>query len=74
MPGAFHGPVPGLVWQEEESHSPWTDLRGPRQFTIAPEAQLLADRWRLGYNTSRLHSSLQGSTTPLEAAQLGAAA
>ena len=42
-------------------------------FTTAPEAQLLADRWRWEYNTFRLHSALQGRT-PLEAAQQGAAA
>ena len=36
-------------------------------FTTAPEAQLLADRWRREYNTFRPHSALQGRT-PLEAA------
>ena len=30
VPGAFHGRVPGLVWPDEDSHSPWTDCRGPR--------------------------------------------
>jgi putative transposase len=34
-------------------------------FTTAPEAQLLADRWRWEYNTFRPHSALQGRT-PLE--------
>ena len=42
-------------------------------FTTAPEAQLLADRWRWEYNTFRPHSALQGRT-PLEVAQQGAAA
>ena len=42
-------------------------------FTTAPEAQLLADRWRWEYNTFRPHSALQGRT-PLETAQQGAAA
>ena len=42
-------------------------------FITAPEAQLLADRWRWEYNTFRPHSALQGRT-PLEAAQPGAAA
>jgi transposase InsO family protein len=42
-------------------------------FTRAPEAQLLAVRWRWEYNTFRTHSALQGRT-PLEAAQQGAAA
>ena len=42
-------------------------------FTTAPEAQILADRWRWEYNTLRPHSALQG-LTPLEAAQQGAAA
>ena len=31
VPGAFHGRVPGPVWPAEDSHSPWTDFRGPRQ-------------------------------------------
>jgi len=42
-------------------------------FTTAPEAQILADRWRWEYNSIRPHSALQG-LTPLEAAQQGAAA
>ncbi|MCP9850939.1 integrase core domain-containing protein, partial [Cyanobium sp. Morenito 9A2] len=47
-------------------------------FSTAPEAQLLADRWRWEYNTTRSgplrpHSALQGRT-PLEAAQPRAAA
>jgi putative transposase len=42
-------------------------------FTTAPEAQLLADRWRWDYKTHRPHSTLQGNA-PLEAAQQGAAA
>ena len=53
------------------SHKAWTDKRG--HVTTAPEAQLLADRWRWEYNTLRPHSALQGRT-PLEAAQQGAAA
>ena len=28
---AFHGEVSGPVWPDEDSQSPWTDLRGPRQ-------------------------------------------
>jgi transposase InsO family protein len=42
-------------------------------FTTAPEAQILADRWRWEVNTLRPHSALQG-LTPLEAAQQGVAA
>jgi len=42
-------------------------------FTTAPEAQILADRWRWEYNSLRPHSALQG-LTPLEAAQQGAGA
>ena len=42
-------------------------------FATAPEAQILADRWRCEYNSLRPHSALQG-LTPLEAAQQGAAA
>jgi len=30
VPGAFHGGVPGPVWPDEDSHSPWTDFWGPR--------------------------------------------
>jgi len=37
-------------------------------FATVAEAQGLADRWRLEYNTLRPHSPLQG-LTPLEAAQ-----
>jgi len=32
VPGAFHGEVPGPVWPDEDSHSPWTDFWGPRQY------------------------------------------
>lgn len=28
VPGAFHGRVPGPVWLDEVSHSPWTDSQG----------------------------------------------
>jgi len=31
-------------------------------FTTAPEAQILADRWRWEYNSLRPHSALQGRT------------
>jgi len=31
VPGPFHGGVPGPVWPAEDSHSPWTDSRDPRQ-------------------------------------------
>jgi len=31
VPGAFHVEVPGPLWPDEDSHSPWTDLRSPRQ-------------------------------------------
>lgn len=30
VPGPFHGEVPGPAWPDEDSHSPWTDCRGPR--------------------------------------------
>jgi len=35
--GAFHGEVPGPVWPDEDSHSPWTDFRGPRHEVFADE-------------------------------------
>ena len=31
LAGAFCDEIFGPVWPDEESHSPWTDLRGPRQ-------------------------------------------
>ena len=31
---AFHGEVPCPVWPDEDSHSPWTDLRGPRHRVV----------------------------------------
>jgi hypothetical protein len=34
--GSFHGGVPGRVWPDEDSHSPWTDSKGPRQEPAAP--------------------------------------
>lgn len=42
-------------------------------FTRAPEARILADRWRWEYNSLRLHSALEGRT-PLDAVQQKAAA
>jgi len=29
VPGAFHGEVPGPVWPDEDSHSPWTAFPSP---------------------------------------------
>ncbi len=49
------------------------EILNTEQFTTAPEAQILVDRWGWEYNSIRLHSALQG-LTPLEAAQQGAAA
>ena len=31
VPGAFHGRVTDPVWPAQDSHSPWTGFRGPRQ-------------------------------------------
>jgi hypothetical protein len=28
--GSFHGGVPGPVWPDEDSHSRWTEILGPR--------------------------------------------
>ena len=35
VPGESHGEIPGPVWPDEDSHSPWPDLRGPRQWQSA---------------------------------------
>ena len=68
---------PGSLWQIgfAESFNSWfrDDSLNTELFTTAPEAQILADRWRWEYNSIRPHSALQG-LTPLEAAQQGAAA
>jgi len=68
---------PGSPWENgfEESFNGRfrDDFLDTELFTRAPEAQLLADRWRWEYNTFRPLSALQGRTH-LEAAQPGAAA
>jgi transposase InsO family protein len=68
---------PGSPWENGFAESFNGRFRGEflntELFTTAPEAQLLADRWRWECNTFRPHSALQGRT-PLEAAQQGAAA
>jgi hypothetical protein len=42
--GVFHVGVPGPAWPDEDSHSPWTDLRGPRQEQDAQCSNRLVDR------------------------------
>jgi hypothetical protein len=37
--GAFHGGVPGPVWPDEDSHSPWTDFWGPRHLSRGGQAE-----------------------------------
>jgi putative transposase len=68
---------PGSPWQNgfaESFNSRFRDeFLNTELFTTAPEAQLLADRWRWEYNTFRPHSALQGRM-PVEAAQQGGAA
>ena len=68
---------PGSPWQNGYAESFNGGFRdeflNTELFTTAPEAQILADRWRWEYNSLRPHSALQGRT-PLEAAQEGAAA
>ncbi|QEY31819.1 IS3 family transposase [Synechococcus sp. RSCCF101] len=68
---------PGSPWQNgfaESFNGRFRDeFLNTELFTTAPEAQILADRWRWEYNSLRPHSALQGRT-PLEAAQQGAAA
>jgi len=67
---------PGSPWENgfaESFNGRFRDVfLNAELFTTAPEAQLLADRWRWEYNSLRPHSALQGRT-PLEAAQQGAA-
>jgi len=31
---SFHGGAPDPAWMDEDSHSPWTDLRGPRHLLL----------------------------------------
>ncbi len=68
---------PGSPWENGFAESFIGQFRdeflNTELFTTAPEAQILADRWRWEYKTLRPHSALQG-LTPLEAAQQGAAA
>ena len=49
---AFHGEVPDPVWRDEDSHSPCTDFRGPRQFRRMPAdwCSGLASGWQKGSN------------------------
>ncbi|QPN58426.1 IS3 family transposase [Synechococcus sp. CBW1107] len=69
--------APGSPWENgfaESFNGRFRDeFLNTELFTTAPEAQILADRWRWEYNSLRPHSALQG-LTPLEAAQQGAAA
>ncbi len=68
--------APGSPWENgfaESFNGRFRDeFLNTELFTTAPEAQLLADRWRWEYNSIRPNSALQG-LTPLEAAQQGAA-
>ena len=34
---SLHGEVPGPIWPDEDSHSPWSIFRRPRQFIHARE-------------------------------------
>jgi transposase InsO family protein len=69
--------APGSAWENgfaESFNGCFRDeFLNTELFTTAPEAQILADRWRWEWNSIRPHSALQG-LTPLEAAQQGAAA
>ena len=69
--------APGSPWENgfaESFNGRFRDeFLNTELFTTAPEAQILAGRWRWEYNSLRPHSALQGRT-PLEAAQQGAAA
>jgi putative transposase len=67
---------PGSPWQNglpESFNSRFRDeFLNTELFSTVAEAQALADRWRLEYNSLRPHSALQWRT-PLEAAQAAAA-
>jgi hypothetical protein len=41
VPGAFHDGVPGPVWPYEDSHSPWTDFRGPHHLSSRISLRIL---------------------------------
>jgi len=32
---SLHGGVPGPVWPDEDSHSPWTNSKAPRHLSVA---------------------------------------
>ncbi|WP_370523112.1 transposase [Synechococcus sp. HK01-R] len=68
--------APGSIWENgfaESFNGRFRDeFLNTDLLTTAPEAQILADRWRWQYNSLRPHSALQGRT-PLEAAQAAAA-
>jgi len=34
VPGPYHGRIPGPVWPDEDSHSPWTAFQGPRHVNM----------------------------------------
>jgi transposase InsO family protein len=63
--------APGSPWENGFAESFngrfWDEFLNTELFTTAPEAQILADRWRWEYNSIRPHSALQGRQ-PLEAA------
>jgi len=69
--------APGSTWKNGFAESFdgrfRDDLLNTELFTTAPEAQILAVRWRWGYNSFRPHSALQGAT-PLEAPRQGVGA
>jgi len=60
VPGKFHGRVPGPVWPDEDSHSPWTSFRGPRH-SITANTSLVRRRrnrssgWWLNYSCALPH-------------------
>jgi len=76
-PPSSHQIEPGTPWENgfaESFNGRFRDeFLNTGLFTTAPEAKILADRWRWEYNSLRPHSALQGRT-PLEAAQQGVAA
>ena len=62
MADSFHGEVPGPIWPDEDSHSPWTDFQGPRHQggeNVSPAAGISVIDLNRYSHTSGERSALQ---------------